>query len=41
LPLAWGKLSDMFDPNFAYIILIPCYLIIWLYALRLHKIKNW
>jgi len=41
LPLAWGWLSDVYHPNFAYIILIPCYLIIWLYAWRLHKIKDW
>jgi glucose/galactose transporter len=41
LPLAWGWLSDAYHPNFAYIILIPCYLIIWLYAWRLHKIKDW
>ncbi|GAB6279630.1 MAG: sugar MFS transporter [Lentimicrobium sp.] len=41
LPLAWGWLSDAYHSNFAYIILIPCYLIIWLYAWRLHKIKDW
>jgi glucose/galactose transporter len=34
LPLAWGKLSDMFSdhPQFAYTICVPCYLYIFFYS---------
>lgn len=41
LPLAWGKISDLFNPTLAYMLLLPCYAFIWLYAWRLHKIRNW
>lgn len=41
LPLAWGKLTDLYSSTFAYIILLPCYLVIFMYASRWHKIRNW
>jgi FHS family L-fucose permease-like MFS transporter len=41
LPLAWGKLSDLYSSTFAYIILLPCYFVIFMYATRWHKIRNW
>jgi len=33
LPLVWGKLSDIYNPQIAYIILIPSYLIILYYSI--------
>ncbi|MDP2721602.1 MAG: sugar MFS transporter [Bacteroidales bacterium] len=41
LPLLWGQLSDMFSPQQAYWVLIPCYLVIYLYAIRWHKMTSW
>lgn len=41
LPLAWGKLADVFNSQSAYVILIPAYLFILFYALYGHKMKNW
>ncbi|MGC8865544.1 MAG: sugar MFS transporter [Bacteroidales bacterium] len=41
LPLAWGKISDLYYSTLAYIILLPCYLVIFMYAVKWHKIKNW
>nr|NQU90154.1 glucose/galactose MFS transporter [Bacteroidota bacterium] len=40
LPLAWGKLSDIFGSQQAYWVLIPCYLIITYYAIWGYKIRN-
>jgi FHS family L-fucose permease-like MFS transporter len=40
IPLAYGKLSDVFNPHYAYMILIPTYLIIWYYAVVGHKIRK-
>jgi FHS family L-fucose permease-like MFS transporter len=40
IPLAYGKLSDVFSPHYAYMILIPTYLIIWYYAVVGHKIRK-
>jgi glucose/galactose transporter len=41
LPLVWGYLSDMVGSQNAYWILIPCYVIIFLFANRWYKMKNW
>lgn len=41
LPLAWGKLSDLYSPQQAYWVLIPLYLFILFYAFKGHKIYNW
>jgi glucose/galactose transporter len=41
LPLVWGKISDLYNPTLAYSLLLPCYAFIWLYASKLHKIRNW
>lgn len=38
IPLIYGALSDSFNPQHAYIILVPIYLCIWLYAVKGHKI---
>ncbi len=37
VPLAYGALADALNPTLAYIILIPCYLIILYYAIAGHK----
>ena len=41
LPLIWGKFSDVLSTQLAYWILIPCYLFIFGYAFRWHKMKSW
>ncbi|OFY57388.1 MAG: glucose/galactose MFS transporter [Bacteroidetes bacterium RBG_13_46_8] len=41
LPLLWGKLSDTLGSQLAYVILLPCYLIILYYAVRGYKLKTW
>lgn len=41
LPLLWGKLADVYNTQMAYWILIPAYLIIFMYASRWHKIRTW
>jgi len=41
LSLTWGKLSDIFDSQTAYLILIPAYLIIFYYATFGYKITKW
>ncbi len=40
LPLAYGRLADIFDPQHAYWIVIPCYICIWYYAIAGHKIRS-
>lgn len=40
LPLLWGKLSDMYNSQTAYWILIPAYLFILFYAFKGHRIKK-
>jgi glucose/galactose transporter len=37
LPLAYGALADIFNPNQAYWVVIPCYLFIWYFAVSGHK----
>lgn len=41
LPLAWGKMSDIFDSQTAYFVLIPCYLVILFYSTYGHKMRKW
>jgi glucose/galactose transporter len=40
LPLLYGYLTDVFNSRLAYIILIPCYLFIWYYAVAGHKLRR-
>ncbi len=40
IPLAYGRLSDMFNPQMAYFILIPCYVIIGYFAVWGHQLKS-
>lgn len=39
LPLVYGKLSESFGGQVAYIMMIPCYLVILFYSLKGHKIR--
>lgn len=41
LPLLWGKLSDIYGSQTAYLVLIPGYIIILYYALRGHRLRKW
>ncbi len=41
LPLLYGRMVDLFNPQTAYWIAIPCYLIIFYYAFSGHKIRSW
>lgn len=41
LPLVWGKFSDIASTQWAYWILIPCYLFIFGYAVKWHKMRAW
>ncbi|MCX6278080.1 MAG: sugar MFS transporter [Bacteroidetes bacterium] len=41
LPLLYGRMVDMFSPQQAYWILIPCYIFIFYYALFGHKMRSW
>lgn len=41
MPLIWGKLSDLYNTQIAYWILVPCYLIIFMYANKWHKKRSW
>lgn len=41
LPLLWGFLSDVWSPQQAYWMAIPCYLFIIYFALSGHKLRNW
>lgn len=41
LPLLWGKLADVYNTQMAYWVLIPAYLIIFMYAFRWHKMRMW
>lgn len=40
LPLLWGRLSDLYGSQQAYLVLLPSYLIIMYYALQGYKLKN-
>ena len=39
LPLAYGHLADVLDAKIAYVIFIPCYLVIWFYSVKGHEIR--
>ncbi len=41
IPPLYGVLSDSYSPQGSYWILLPCYLAIFLYALRGHKMREW
>ena len=41
LPLAYGRLTDLFSPASAYWITVPCYAYIMYYAVKGHKIRKW
>ena len=41
LPLVWGKFADISTTQLAYWILIPCYIFIFAYAFKLHKMRSW
>jgi len=41
LPLAWGKMSDLFGSQTAYLVLIPAYLVILFFSTYGYKIKKW
>jgi MFS transporter, FHS family, L-fucose permease len=41
IPLLWGYLSDVFNSQQAYWIMVPCYLIILMYATRWYKLRSW
>ena len=41
LPLVYGRMVDMFNPQTAYWILIPCYMIIFYFAFAGHKMRSW
>jgi glucose/galactose transporter len=40
MPLLYGRLADKFNPQHAYWIVIPCYIVIWYYATFGHKIRR-
>lgn len=40
IPLLYGRLADVFNPQQAYWILVPCYLFIAYYAIKGHKIRT-
>lgn len=40
LPLLYGRLADIFNPQQAYWIMVPCYLFIWYYAVSGYKLKS-
>jgi FHS family L-fucose permease-like MFS transporter len=40
LPLLYGRLSDLFNPQKAYWMIVPCYLFIWYYAFHGHKLRT-
>lgn len=40
LPLAYGHLTDIINPQDAYWIVVPCYLMIWYFAVYGHKIRS-
>lgn len=41
LPLAYGRLADIFSPVSAYWITVPCYAFILYYAVKGHKMRKW
>ncbi len=41
LPLLYGRMADIFSPHLAYWLTVPCYLMIFYYAVAGHKIRSW
>ena len=41
LPMAYGHISDTSNSQFAYWVMLPCYLCILFYAFKGHKIRRW
>jgi MFS transporter, FHS family, L-fucose permease len=41
LPLLYGRLVDVFSPQQAYWILVPCYMFIFYYAFSGYKLRSW
>ncbi|MBC35229.1 MAG: glucose/galactose MFS transporter [Bacteroidetes bacterium] len=41
LPLVWAKLTVIFNSQDAYWVLIPCYIFIYMFATRWHKLRSW
>jgi FHS family L-fucose permease-like MFS transporter len=41
LPLLYGRLSDVATPRAAYWLLLPCYALIFWYAVSGHKMRSW
>lgn len=41
LPLVWGKIADLYTSQEAYLIMIPCYLVIMYYSVWGYKQTNW
>ncbi len=41
LPLLYGRMVDLFSPQQAYWILIPCYVFILYYAFSGHRLRSW
>lgn len=41
LPMVYGKLADLGSHQAAYWLMLPCYLMIFWYALHGHKIRRW
>ncbi len=40
LPLIYGRIADHFSPHHAYWMVVPCYLVIFYYAAKGHRIKS-
>jgi len=41
LPLLWGSFSDIYSSQLAYIIMIPCYFVIFYYSVWGYKLRSW
>ena len=41
LPMLYGRFSDTFSSQSAYWIMLPCYLLILMYALKGHTMRSW
>lgn len=41
LPILYGRFSDTSNPQTAYWVMLPCYLMIFFYAVKGHKMRNW
>lgn len=40
IPLLYGRLADVLTPHYAYWIVVPCYLMIFFYAIYGHKVRT-